>query len=248
MGEAVIIYGNSGCGKTRSTKEFREDEILFIKVINKKLPFRKKFKYEMVCDDPGKIASTIQALTVKRPEVKAVVIDDAYFIMVNKFMNNHRNKKGDAQYEMYNDIADGMYNLFKYVTTSLPDDMIVYFLMHEDTNDYGTTKISTLGKLLDDKIKVERMVNICLRCTVENNRHVFLTQSNGNDITKSPEDMFEDKMPNDLKAVDTAIREYYGMEPAKQPEEPVQQEKPAAKPNKAKVNQQEPSAVEENVA
>ncbi len=42
--------------------------------------------------------------------------------------------------------------------------------------------------------------------------HFFITNSDGSDITKSPEEMFEQlKIDNDLKAVDTMIREYYGI-------------------------------------
>jgi hypothetical protein len=41
--------------------------------------------------------------------------------------------------------------------------------------------------------------------------HFFRTQTDGSDITKSPEDMFAGAtVENDLKAVDKAIREYYG--------------------------------------
>jgi hypothetical protein len=33
----------------------------------------------------------------------------------------------------------------------------------------------------------------------------------GNDISKSPEEMFDLKIENDLKAVDDTIRDYYGL-------------------------------------
>ena len=47
---------------------------------------------------------------------------------------------------------------------------------------------------------------------VDADGHWFLTQSNGNDAVKTPEEMFsEKKIPNDLLIVDNAIREYYGM-------------------------------------
>ena len=46
----------------------------------------------------------------------------------------------------------------------------------------------------------------------DNDKHVFRTKTTGADVTKAPIDMFEDEeMDNDLKLVDTAIREYYGM-------------------------------------
>ena len=45
MGRPVLIYGKSGSGKSRSLKNFAEDEILLINVVGKELPFRKKFKW-----------------------------------------------------------------------------------------------------------------------------------------------------------------------------------------------------------
>ena len=52
-------------------------------------------------------------------------------------------------------------------------------------------------------------IELCWKCKV-NNKHYFKTQSDGSDICKTPLEMFEDKeIDNDLKLVDTAIREYY---------------------------------------
>jgi hypothetical protein len=45
---------------------------------------------------------------------------------------------------------------------------------------------------------------------MDGDKHIFQTQSDGFAIAKSPEGMFEKIIPNDLKAVDTRIREYYG--------------------------------------
>ena len=46
---------------------------------------------------------------------------------------------------------------------------------------------------------------------VEGDRHFFRTQSNGMDISKSPEEMFDLEIENDLKFVDQRIREYWGL-------------------------------------
>ena len=56
------------------------------------------------------------------------------------------------------------------------------------------------------------MVTIALRCMCDGTKHYFRTQNDGNDITKSPEGMFELEIENDLKTVDTAIREYWGLD------------------------------------
>jgi hypothetical protein len=59
--------------------------------------------------------------------------------------------------------------------------------------------------MLDEKLTVEGCFDIVLYC----NDHKFYTQTNGQSTAKSPEDMFELEIPNDLKAVDDTIREYY---------------------------------------
>ena len=207
MGIPVIVYGKSGSGKSRSLKNFADDEILYVNVERKMLPFKGKFKYTLPTEDTNLIKEQLQKMPCK-----VAVIDDSTYIMVNQFMRRHRAKQGSSSFDLYNDIADYIWTLFE-TAKALPDDVIVYIIMHEETNDYGQTKIRTIGKLLDDKVQPEGICTICLRCVVDNKEHVFLTQSDGSDISKSPEGMFEsEKIPNDLKAVDTAIRNYYGIE------------------------------------
>ena len=206
MGMPVLLTGRSGSGKTRSLKFFGDDEILLVNIEGKTLPFRKTFKYVCKTDDIDKI---IQQLN-KMP-CKTAVIDDAGYLMTHHFMKNHRNKKGNASFDMYDDIADMMYSLVKRVKDDTPDDVIVYIIMHEDVDDYGNIKPLTLGKLLDNKVNLCGMVTIALRCISENKRHFFRVTTAGNDFIKSPEEMFEgDEMDNNLKEVDTKIREFYG--------------------------------------
>ena len=207
MGRSVIIYGKSGSGKSRSLKNFAEDEIFLVNVCEKDLPFRKNFKYVYKSDDAAKIIAGLQKMPTK-----IAVIDDATYIMVNKFMREHGNKNVN-QFDLYNEIAGNMFGLFQLVK-ALPDDVIVYFILHEDRDDnYGTVKIRTIGKLLDQKCPLEALVTVCLRCETDGQKHFFVTQSDGYDITKSPEEMFEEReIENDLKAVDEKIRNFYGIE------------------------------------
>ena len=51
-----------------------------------------------------------------------------------------------------------------------------------------------------------------LLCNVEGSEHYFITNSDGSNPAKSPMEMFEQKIPNDLKMVDTTIRNYYGLD------------------------------------
>lgn len=208
MAVPVLIYGKSGSGKSRSLKFFNEDEIFLVNVEGKALPFKKKFKYELKTDSVDVMINQF----LKMP-CKAAVIDDCGYLMTHYFMTNHRNKSGSQSFEMYDSIADTMYFLVDRIKKEIPDDKIIYLVFHEDVDDYGNTKLRTIGRLIDNKVVLEGMVTISIRCMSEYGRHFFLTQTEGNDITKSPEDMFSAKeIDNNLKLVDTAIREYYGID------------------------------------
>lgn len=214
MGLPILIYGKSGSGKSRSLKFFGEDEILLINIEGKALPFRNSFKYICKSDKLESIMTQMQKMPCK-----TAVIDDAGYLMTHHFMNNHRNKKGNASFEMYDDIADTMYFLVQRIKKDLPDDVIVYIMLHEDTSDMGETKIRTIGKLIDNKVCLEGMVTICLRCMSDQGKHFFRTQTDGFDITKSPEDMFtEPEIDNNLKFVDDTVREFYGWNTTKEKE------------------------------
>ena len=206
MGLPCLIYGKSGSGKSRSLKFFGEDEILLVNIEGKALPFKKTFKYICRTDSLDTIITQLQKMPCK-----TAVIDDAGYLMTHHFMDNHRNKKGNASFDMYDDIADTMYFLVQRIKKELPDDVIVYIVLHEDTNDMGETKLRTIGKLIDNKVCMEGMVTICIRCMSDNGKHFFRTQTDGFDITKTPEDMFDEaEIDNNLKLVDDTIREFYG--------------------------------------
>ena len=206
MGMPILVYGKSGSGKSRSLKFFGEDEILLINIEGKELPFRSAFKYICRTDSLDTIITQIQKMPCK-----IAVIDDAGYLMTHHFMDNHRNKKGNASFDMYDDIADKMYFLIQRIKKETPEDITVYIIFHEDTNDAGDTKIKTIGKLIDNKICMEGMVTVCIRCMSDNGKHFFRTQTDGFDITKAPEDMFEEpEIDNNLKLVDDTIRSFYG--------------------------------------
>lgn len=211
MAIPVLIYGKSGAGKSRSLKFFGEDEILLVNVEGKTLPFKNTFKYICRSDSIDTIITQFQKMPCK-----TAVIDDAGYLMTHHFMKNHRVKKGNASFDMYDDIADTMYFLIQRIKTEVPDDVIVYIMLHEDTNDMGDTKIRTIGKLIDNKVCLEGMVTICLRCMSDEGKHFFRTQTDGFDISKTPEEMFADvEIDNNLKLVDETIRDYYGMKEGK---------------------------------
>ena len=207
MGDVILIYGKPGSGKSHSLQNFGEDEILLIQAERKRLPFRGKFKYTLVSDQ----IITIEDQLKKMP-CKTAVIDDAGYILSNMFMRSiGSGKTGSKVYDLYNEIGFSFWHLFNFIK-DLPDDIIVYFIMHEDTTDSGETKLRTIGKLLDEKVVLDGKVTICLRCMSKEGRHFFRTVTDSYDITKSPSGLFdEEEIPNDLKLVDDKIRNFYGI-------------------------------------
>lgn len=176
--------------------------------MNKRLPFPKKFKYEYKTDNVGKVKNALSKMGEKG--IKTAVVDDFGYQQTAKFMAEHTKKQGGSQFDLYNSIADDAYGLIMFIKNELPDDVIVYLIMHEETNDYGDTKLKTIGKLLDQKVCVEGLVTICLRAMKEGtNKYFFRTQSDGQDISKSPEGLLPLMVDNDLKAITDNIRAYW---------------------------------------
>lgn len=202
MGLPVLVLGESGSGKTYSIKNFDPSEVGIFSVEKTYLPFKKEFK---VAKRAG--YGTI-AKALKEPKFKAYVIDDSQYLMANE-MFDRANENG---YGKFTDIALHFRNLIHHINKELPDDVIVYFLHHTEL-DSNTSKVKakTVGKMLDNQLTVEGCFNIVLLCKAEGTEHFFETQSDGYTTAKSPEEMFDLRIPNDLKLVDTKIREYYGL-------------------------------------
>ena len=201
MGLPVLILGESGSGKSASLRNFKRDEIGIINVNGKPLPFKNDLK-TFNSDNYGKIMTVIS-----RAEAKTIVIDDSQYLMANEYMRTAKIQG----FQKFTDIGLNFWQLIKNVS-NLPDDKIVYFLHHVETNDSGRQKIKTIGKMLDEKITIEGMFTIVLKTSVHDGHYYFETQSNGLDTVKTPMGMFEnDEIDNDLKMVDETIRKYYNL-------------------------------------
>ena len=206
MAVIVAVMGESGTGKSTSLRNFKQGEASVINVSKKPLPFRNTlsvFKTDNYQE--------VQAM-IKRAQAKSVVIDDAQYLMAFEYM--HRAK--EKGFEKFTDIGANFFNLTQ-TAVALPDDKIIYFLFHIERTKDGNEKCKTIGQLLDEKITLEGLFTIVLKTVVlldgNNQRQFcFATVNNGSDTVKTPMGMFvEPLIPNDLKAVDTVIREYYGM-------------------------------------
>lgn len=204
MANKVLILGNSGTGKSASMRNFDPAEILVINCAGKKLPFRNHFdqvtpKFETLAEDVLK--------AMDKTDKKVIVIDDAQYIMSFPYMRRiHENG-----WDKWNDIQGDFFNVIQ-ACDYMPEDVNVYFLSHIQTDENGNEKIKTMGKMLDEKITIEGLFTIVLKTVVQDGKYFFTTQNSGRDTAKSPIGMFDSyAIENDLKYVDTKIRNYYEM-------------------------------------
>lgn len=136
---------------------------------------------------------------------KTYVIDDSQYLMA--FESFARAK--ETGWTKNIDLATNFKNLIQFVIKNTSADTVVYFLHHTELTSAGKIKAKTLGQMLDNQLTVEGLFSIVLLCVAESDGHYFITNSDGTNTCKSPMDMFEAKIDNDLKIVDTTIREYY---------------------------------------
>ena len=204
MGLPVLVLGESGSGKSYSIKNMDADSVGIFAVEKGLLPFKNKGFKVAKNSTYGMIMGALQ-----NPQLKRYVIDDSQYLMVNEFFDRAK----DTGYQKYTDIGLHFRNLVHHINQNLADDVIVYFLHHTELDsNTGKTKAKTVGKMLDNYLTLEGCFNIVLQAVAEGKDHYFITQSDGSNTAKSPEEMFADKISNDLAYVDKTIREYYGFD------------------------------------
>lgn len=203
MGIPVLVEGETGSGKTYSLRNFQPEEVGIFSVEKGRLPFKGNFKVvkHATYADINKIFAN--------PKLKRYVIDDSQYLLVNELFDRAK----EVGYQKYTDMALAFRNLIHAVNHNLPDDVVVYFLHHTETDpNTGKVKAKTVGRMIDQYLTLEGCFDVVLLAAVDGKDHFFITQSDGYTTAKSPADMFAgDKIPNDLAAVDKAIREYWGL-------------------------------------
>lgn len=203
MGVSVLVLGASGSGKSTSLRNFEPDEVGVFDVAGKPLPFRKKLS---VAHRPS-YGVIMKAL--KANNKRAYVIDDANYLMA--FQNFAlASQKG---YDKFTTMAVNFEQLLE-ASNATDEDTVTYYLMHPEFDNDGRMKPKSIGKMLDSQLCIEGMFPIVLVAQRMEDGYRFVTQTDGMTPAKAPMGMFDDVIiDNDLKAVDTAIRDYWGMKP-----------------------------------
>lgn len=203
MGVSVLVLGHSGSGKSTSLRNFEEGEIGIFNVASKPLPFRKKLSSV----NHAQYNQIHNALMSNK--LRAYVVDDANYLMA--FQSFAKAKENG--YGKFTDMAVNFKNLLD-AANATNDDTITYVFMHPDYDEAGRMKPKTIGKMLDNQLTIEGMFPIVLLTSNDESGYHFVTKSDGTNPVKAPMGMFPDALiDNDLKAVDAAIRDYWGMAP-----------------------------------
>lgn len=218
MGIPVLVIGESGSGKSTSLRNFKPNEIGIYNIAGKPLPFRGKFPMMMTISDPDAIMDSL-----RRNAVNCYAIDDSQYLMSFKLIN----KWQENGYGKYTEIARDFKGLVDTVVKNTSPDTIVYFLHHTERSEDGHVKAKTSGKMIDNWLTLEGLFSIVIMAVATESKHMFVTQNDGTSTCKSPMGMLDNPMDNDLKLVDTKIREFYELKPIGTPVE--KEEKPKAK-------------------
>lgn len=200
--------GESGSGKSASLRNFAPNEISVFNVTSKPLPF-KQGKTKIPKIDNATYTDIANALA--KPNKRAYMIDDAGYLLSFEMFK----RANETGYGKFTDMAKNFFDMLDFINTQLPSDIIVYITMHtEDDSEMHKVKVKTIGKMLDQNLKIEGLFSIVLRAVQTEDGYKFVTRDDMVSTAKSPIGMWEEDMiDNDLKAVDTTIREYYDMKP-----------------------------------
>ena len=215
MSRVIGIEGESGSGKSTSTRTLDPATTFYIDCDKKGLPWRgwrsqyngEKKNY-IATDAPATVMSCLKHINEgeQYKYIKTVVIDTINGVMVAEEM---RNAKVQG-FGKWTDLAQYVWEIFDYSLT-MRDDVTVIIIAHSitDTDDNGIvfTHIRTNGRKLE-KIVLESKLNVVLLAECKNGQYIFHTKPDRSSV-KAPLGAFEeDEIPNDMAAVLKALEEY----------------------------------------
>lgn len=164
MADLIGIAGHSGSGKTTSIKDLNPKETFIVSITGKPLPFRGfrknyvKLKKEgenyvgnfYVSKNSEDISKIFKLVSIKMPNIKQIIIDDANYLMSFEVMERADEKGWDKSTQ----IAKHYYEMLN-TALGLRDDLKVIVISH----------IENLGDTLNPQWKLKTAgKEICLYC------------------------------------------------------------------------------------
>lgn len=202
MARLIFILGQPGTGKSSSLRNFKKDELAYITVTGKELPFKTDIK-----PAPAKSMAEVKQMVVasKKP---VVVIDDTNYLFTKEIFGASESDNKD-KFGLFDRISKDFYSIMMAIM-SKDTDQNFYLMGHIEENDSTRVMLKTLGQATRKNNNPEGWTNIVLESAVEiDGEFVFRVKTDGKGV-KSPIGMFSSEtVPNDLKEINKEINEYY---------------------------------------
>ncbi len=199
MARLIFVLGNPGTGKTTSLRNLGKDDVAYITVTGKELPFRSTIKPVPV-KTMEEVVKMVDA--AKKP---IVVIDDVNYLFTKEVFG--ASEKTD-KWDVYDKISKDFYKIVQSILNK-DTEQNFYLFGHLEDPEASTLALKTLGQATRKNNNPEGWTNIVFESVVELDEFVFKVKTDGTGV-KSPMEMFEDAtIPNDLKLVNEKINAYY---------------------------------------
>lgn len=199
MSRLIFVLGQPGTGKSTSLRNLKKEDVAYITVTGKELPFR-----TTIVSTPVKAMGEVQkmVLAAKKP---IVVIDDVNYLFTKEVFG--ASEKED-KWGVYDKISKDFYNIVQTILNK-DTEQNFYLMGHVEDLESNALALKTLGQATRKNNNPEGWTNIVLESTVELDEFVFKVKTDGSGV-KSPMEMFDTPtVPNDLKIVDDKINAYY---------------------------------------
>lgn len=199
MARLIFVLGNPGTGKSSSLRNMKKEDVSYLTVTGKELPFRTTIK-----PVPVKTMAEVHKMVVaaKKP---VVVIDDVNYLFTKEVFGA---SEKEEKWGVYDRISKEFYNIVMSIL-SKDTEQNFYLFGHLEDPDSTMKALKTLGQATRKNNNPEGWSNIVLESAYELDDFVFKVKTDGSGV-KSPPEMFgNETMPNDLKVVDDKINAYY---------------------------------------
>ena len=204
MARLIFVLGNPGTGKSTSLRNLKKDEVSYITVTGKELPFRTDIKSAKV----KTMDQVKEMVTASKKDI--VVIDDVNYLFTKEVFGA---AEKEDKWDVYDKISKEFYQIVQTILSKDTEQNFYLFGHLEDPESKNSLKqLKTLGQATRKNNNPEGWTNIVFESMVsdlDDEKFVFRVKTDGKGV-KSPMDMFkETEVENDLKIVNDKINAYY---------------------------------------